>query len=133
MIIGCFALIEPFSPMRRQFELIRKMGFDYADLTDNHNGAALGAEYGLAASLSLDSHQDDMLGRTNEFGLPLTTCCANAKPFESFSPAPKGGAGGVNVGQQALYTDTPPVLAPASAPARSGVTVPTHGKHPENR
>jgi hypothetical protein len=24
MKIGCFALIQPFSPMRRQFELIRE-------------------------------------------------------------------------------------------------------------
>jgi len=28
MEIGCFALIQPFSPMRRQFELIRQLGFD---------------------------------------------------------------------------------------------------------
>ena len=41
MKIGCFALIQPFSPMRRQFELIRELGFDFADLTDNHDGAAL--------------------------------------------------------------------------------------------
>jgi len=27
MKIGCFALIQPFSPMRRQFELIRELGF----------------------------------------------------------------------------------------------------------
>jgi len=37
MIIGCFALMEPFTPMRRQFEVIRAMGFDYVDLTDNHD------------------------------------------------------------------------------------------------
>ncbi len=40
--------MEPFSPMRRQFELIRELGFDYADLTDSHDshdshdGATLG-------------------------------------------------------------------------------------------
>ena len=56
MKIGCFALIQPFSPMRRQFELIRELGFDYADLTDNHDGATPGTEYGFSASFSLDSH-----------------------------------------------------------------------------
>lgn len=49
MKIGCFALIQPFSPMRRQFELIRVLGFDYADLTDNHDGATLGTEVGIEA------------------------------------------------------------------------------------
>ena len=37
MRIGCFALIEPFTPMRRQFETIRELGFDYAHLTDDHD------------------------------------------------------------------------------------------------
>ncbi|MFO1521508.1 MAG: hypothetical protein U1G05_05610 [Kiritimatiellia bacterium] len=46
MKIGCFALMEPFTPMRRQFEVIRSLGIDYADLTDNHDGATLGTEYG---------------------------------------------------------------------------------------
>ncbi len=41
MIIGCFALVEPFAPMKRQFEAIKEMGIDYADLTDNHNGGML--------------------------------------------------------------------------------------------
>jgi inosose dehydratase len=56
MIIGCFALMEPFKPMLRQFEVIRSLGIDYADLTDNHDGATLGTEYGFTASFSLDSH-----------------------------------------------------------------------------
>jgi len=44
MIVGCFALIEPFVPMKRQFEAIREMGIEYADITDNHNGGMLGVE-----------------------------------------------------------------------------------------
>ena len=42
MKIGCFACVEPFAPMARQFAAIREMGFAYADVTDNHDGAALG-------------------------------------------------------------------------------------------
>ena len=56
MKIGCFALVEPFTPMERQFELIRNLGIHYVDLTDNHDGASLGVEFGFAASVSLDSH-----------------------------------------------------------------------------
>lgn len=86
MIIGCFALVQPFSPMRRQFELIRQMGFDYADLTDNHNGATLGTEYGFSASFSLDSHPATILGMAREFGLTLTSVCAHANLFDPTAP-----------------------------------------------
>jgi len=53
MIIGCFDLIDPFTDMSHQFARIREMGFDYVNLTDNHDGATLGTEYGFAASISL--------------------------------------------------------------------------------
>jgi inosose dehydratase len=43
MKIGCFALVEPFAPIERQFQAIREMVIEYADLTDNHNGGMLGA------------------------------------------------------------------------------------------
>jgi len=56
MKIGCFALVEPFAPLERQFELIRGLDIDYVDLTDNHDGASLGVEFGFSASVSLDSH-----------------------------------------------------------------------------
>lgn len=86
MIIGCFALVQPFSPMRRQFELIRQMGFEYADLTDNHNGATLGTEYGFSASFSLDSHPATILSLTQEFELTLTSVCAHANLFDPTAP-----------------------------------------------
>ncbi|MCF7675275.1 MAG: sugar phosphate isomerase/epimerase [Akkermansiaceae bacterium] len=86
MKIGCFALIQPFSPMRRQFELIRELGFDYADLTDNHDGATLGTEYGFSASFSLDSHPATILDMVREFGLTLTSVCAHANLLDPASP-----------------------------------------------
>jgi inosose dehydratase len=86
MIIGCFALVQPFSPMRRQFELIRQMGFDYADLTDNHNGATLGTEYGFSASFSLDSHPATILDMARESGLTLTSVCAHANLLDPTAP-----------------------------------------------
>jgi len=86
MIIGCFALMQPFSPMRRQFELIRQLGFDYADLTDNHNGATLGTEYGFSASFSLDSHPATILNMAREFNLTLTSVCAHANLLDPTAP-----------------------------------------------
>lgn len=86
MIIGCFALMQPFTPMRRQFELIRQLGIDYADLTDNHNGATLGTEYGFCASFSLDSHPSTILKMTREFKLTLTSVCAHANLLDPTAP-----------------------------------------------
>lgn len=86
MRIGCFALIQPFSSMRRQFELIREMGFDDADLTDNHDGATLGTEYGFSASFSLDSHPDTITDMVKEFGLTLTSVCAHANLLDPTAP-----------------------------------------------
>jgi len=92
MIIGCFALMEPFTPMRRQFEAIRELGFDFADLTDNHDGATLGTEYGFAASLSLDSHPADIKAMVEEFNLTLTSVCAHANLLDPTAPQRYGTA-----------------------------------------
>jgi inosose dehydratase len=86
MKIGCFALMEPFTPMRRQFEVIRELGFEFADLTDNHNGATLGTEYGFAASFSLDSHPSVIRDLAREFSLTLSSVCAHANLLDPTSP-----------------------------------------------
>ena len=86
MIIGCFALVEPFTPMERQFEAIREMGIEYADLTDNHDGASLSAEYGFAASLSLDTHPGKIRKMVEASGLTLTTVCAHANLLDPPGP-----------------------------------------------
>ncbi|MEI6278019.1 MAG: sugar phosphate isomerase/epimerase family protein [Verrucomicrobiae bacterium] len=78
--------MEPFTPMRRQFEVIRSLGFDYADLTDNHDGATLGTEYGFAASFSLDSLPSTILDMAGEFGLTLTSVCAHANLLDPAAP-----------------------------------------------
>jgi inosose dehydratase len=86
MIIGCFALVEPFTPVRRQFQLIREMGIDYVDLTDSHDGASLGSEAGFVASLSLESHPATIRSLVEEFGLTLTSVCAHANLLDPASP-----------------------------------------------
>lgn len=86
MIIGCFALVEPFSSMPRQFQALRELGVCYADLTDNHNGGMLGVEYGFSASISLDSHPAKIRRMAEEAGLTLTSFCAHANLLDP--PAP---------------------------------------------
>lgn len=87
MLIGCFALVEPFKGMARQFQAIREMGIEYADLTDNHNGGMLGAEYGFAASVSLDSHPARIREMADAAGVTLTAFCAHANLLDP--PAPE--------------------------------------------
>jgi len=86
MKIGCFALVEPFSPMERQFAAISEMGIKYADLTDNHNGGMVGVEYGFTASLSLDIHPNKIRRMIEKAGITLTSVCAHANLLDPASP-----------------------------------------------
>jgi inosose dehydratase len=92
MKIGCFALIEPFANMARQFQAIREMGIEYADLTDNYDGAMLGAEYGFAAAVSLDGHPRRIREMVDAAGLTLTSFCAHANLLDPTSPETYGTA-----------------------------------------
>lgn len=86
MKIGCFALVEPFTGMARQFEVISEMGIKYADVTDNHNGGSLGVEYGFAASVSLDSHPAKVRAMAEAVGIELTAFCAHANLLDPAAP-----------------------------------------------
>ncbi len=86
MKIGCFALVEPFRSLERQFYAIKEMGISCADLTDNHQGGMLGVEYGIAASVSLDSHPSKIRALAQNAGLELTAFCAHANLLDP--PAP---------------------------------------------
>jgi inosose dehydratase len=86
MDIGSFALIRPFSPLETQFAAIRDLGITHADITDNHDGATLGVEYGFAASVSLDSHPRVTRDLAKKYGLTLTSVCAHANLLDPASP-----------------------------------------------
>jgi len=90
MIIGCFALVEPFQPMARQFKAIAEMGIGYADLTDSHNGGMLGVEYGFTASISLDSHPAQIREMAEAAGVKLTSFCAHANLLDPPAPSVYG-------------------------------------------
>ena len=86
MKIGCFALIQPFSTMARQFQLIHEMGIEYADLTDSHDGGSLGVEYAFTSSISLDSHPERIRTMAAAAGVKLSAMCAHANLLDPPSP-----------------------------------------------
>lgn len=90
MKIGCFALVEPFTDLRRQFKLIAEMGFEYADLTDTHDGADLLATYAHSAATSLDIHPADLRACLAGTGITLTSVCAHSNLLDPPSPATYG-------------------------------------------
>jgi inosose dehydratase len=90
MKIGCFALVQPFSNLQRQFELIGEMGFEYADVTDNHSGASLGAEFQFAATASLQSHPIYLREMAATYNITLTSVCAHANLLDPASPSRYG-------------------------------------------
>jgi inosose dehydratase len=92
MKIGCFACVEPFAPLAVQFKAIRAMGFKYADVTDNHDGAALGEEFGFAPTVSLDSHPQKLREMAQEAGIRLSAFCCHANLLDPTSPDTYGTA-----------------------------------------
>ena len=92
MKIGCFACVEPFAPMARQFAAIKEMGFTYADVTDNHDGAALGEEFGFAPTVSLDAHPEKIRALAKAAGIKLSAFCCHANLLDPTSPDTYGTA-----------------------------------------
>ena len=92
MKIGCFACVEPFAPMVRQFAAIKEMGFEYADVTDNHDGAALGEEFGFAPTVSLDAHPEKLRALAKGAGIRLSAFCCHANLLDPTSPDTYGTA-----------------------------------------
>ena len=86
MKVGCFSLIEPFSSLDHQLAQISKMGFRYADVTDNHTGASLLGTIDLTASVSLDSNPADIRDAYARHGLEITSVCCHANLLDPTAP-----------------------------------------------
>jgi inosose dehydratase len=86
MKVGCFALIDPFSVLEHQLERIKGLGFKYADVTDNSDGACLGVEYGFTALASLDANPFDLKRLFDKYGLTISTYCAHANLLDPSAP-----------------------------------------------
>ena len=92
MKVGCFALINPFSPIENQLDQIKKWGFSCADLTDNSDGACLGVEYGFTALASLDANPFDIKRMFEERELEISSICAHANLLDPSAPSRYGTA-----------------------------------------
>jgi len=92
MKIGCFACVEPFAPMAHQLKVIKEMGFEYADVTDNHDGAALGEEFGFSPTVSLDAHPASIRKMAQDADIILSAFCCHANLLDPSSPATYGTA-----------------------------------------
>ncbi|GAB3035583.1 hypothetical protein GCM10025298_25970 [Natronobiforma cellulositropha] len=66
------------------------MGFDYADVTDNHPGGLLGREFGFSATVSLDDNPAAVSEQFERHGLTVTSVCAHANLLDPAAPSRYG-------------------------------------------
>ncbi|WP_299554070.1 sugar phosphate isomerase/epimerase family protein [Seonamhaeicola sp.] len=84
--IGCFALINPFQTLEQQADQIQAWGIEYADVTDNADGACLGSHFGFNAVASLDANAFDIRRLFESRGITLTSVCAHATLLDPAAP-----------------------------------------------
>lgn len=92
MNIGCFALVAPFSTLQHQLAELRRTGFQHADVTDNCDGACLGAEFGFTGLASLDANPYDLKRLFEDHGITITSYCAHANLLDPVAPWRYGSA-----------------------------------------
>lgn len=90
MKVGCFALVDPFSTIEHQLERVAGLGFQYADVTDNHPGGLLGNEFGFTGAVSLDKNPADVKALFDRHGLTVTSVCAHANLLDPSAPSVYG-------------------------------------------
>lgn len=84
--VGCFALNTPFSGLESQLAQIQQWGFRWADITDNTDGACLGAEFGFAAPASLDANPFDLRRMFERHEMGISAWCAHANLLDPTAP-----------------------------------------------
>ncbi|MGB0743747.1 MAG: sugar phosphate isomerase/epimerase family protein [Opitutales bacterium] len=86
MHIGSFALVSPFCTLDAQLAQIAANGFTRADVTDNSDGACLGAEFGFTALASLDANAFDIKRLFEKHGITITSFCAHSNLLDPVAP-----------------------------------------------
>ena len=84
--IGCFAVINPFETLDKQVDQIKAWGFEYADITDNADGACLGSHFGFNSVASLDANAYDLKRLFESRGVTITSVCAHANLLDPSAP-----------------------------------------------
>jgi inosose dehydratase len=116
MKIGCFALIDPFSLLDHQLGRIAGLGFAYADVTDNSDGACLGTEFGFTALASLDANPFDLKRQFERHGLTITSYCAHANLLDASAPWRYGTAQIIKAVRAAAAIGVPHVITTEGDP-----------------
>jgi inosose dehydratase len=85
--IGVFLILNRSASLTENLRLASEAGFDCADLTYTHSGAAMMERSGLIPSVSLDANPFDIKRIFDGHGIRISSVCAHAPLLEPSSPA----------------------------------------------
>jgi inosose dehydratase len=85
--IGVFLILNRGASLAENLRLAKEAGFDCADLTYTHSGAAMMERSGLIPSVSLDANPFDVRRVFDAHGFRILSVCAHAPLLEPSSPA----------------------------------------------
>lgn len=117
MNIGCFALNSPFTVLETQLAELSRIGFRFADVTDNTDGACLGAEFGFTAVASLDANPHDIKRLFDRYDIRITSYCAHAKLLDPAAPWRYGSAQIIKAVRAASAIGVPHVITTEGEPS----------------
>ena len=87
MDVGVFLILNRSASLAENLRLASEAGFDCADVTYTHSGAAMMERSGLIPSVSLDANPFDVKRIFDGFGVRILSVCAHAPLLEPSSPA----------------------------------------------
>ena len=86
MNIGVFLALEPYSSVERQLQLAKEAGFEFADITDVHEGSSMFVSAGLAATVSIDGDPFETKRLFEKYGITPSTVCVHGALLEPSNP-----------------------------------------------
>jgi inosose dehydratase len=92
MEVGVFLILDRGSSLEENLRLAKEAGFDCADVTYTHSGAAMMERSGLIPSVSLDANPFDVKRLFDKYAIRISSVCAHAPLLEPSSPARFGTA-----------------------------------------
>ena len=87
MEVGVFLILNRSASLAGNLRLASEAGFDCADVTYTHSGAAMMERSGLIPSVSLDANPFDVKRIFDDHGIAISSICAHAPLLEPSSPA----------------------------------------------
>ena len=85
--VGIFLILNRGASLAENLRLASEAGFDCADVTYAHSGAAMMERSGLIPSASLDANPFDVKRVFDKYGVRISSVCAHAPLLEPSSPA----------------------------------------------